>query len=88
MTDTANSKRVRVYDDTCDNCGETKPREQLRTKSVRFRKIGPSGAVVRSRTISWLCLQCMELDEDYRRPGMKASPGVKKGAGFVTYTNG
>lgn len=52
----------------CTRCGIDKPRDQLSSKKVMFAGIGNSTTVFRSRTVDWLCENCLGADDDYNSP--------------------
>lgn len=63
---------------TCGMCGDEVPaKEDLVAKRVQFREMGPSGKVLRTRVVAWICKKrCIDRDPDYRRPAYEASPGT------------
>lgn len=52
----------------CTNCGKDKKREDLTSKKVMFSGIGNNSTVFRSRTVDWLCEDCLGEDKDYNYP--------------------
>ena len=63
----------------CSECGATPPRADLLRKKVDFITLGSPRKVEVSRTLAWLCRDCLRLDEHYnlepfQSPGMKSAP--------------
>lgn len=52
-------------DYACTRCGKEHPRSDLVAKVASFRELGVGGRLVRSRTVAWLCENCMVYDPDY-----------------------
>lgn len=52
----------------CTVCGVQKPKDELSTKKVLFSGIGTSSTVFRSRTVEWLCEDCLGKDSQYNFP--------------------
>ncbi|AKJ71861.1 hypothetical protein TIN4_64 [Tsukamurella phage TIN4] len=52
----------------CTNCGKDKKRDELTAKKVMFAGIGNASTVFRSRTVDWLCENCLGSDKDYNYP--------------------
>ena len=65
----------------CGTCGINyeHDKEQLNAKVIVFKKIGPRGKVVRSRTVAWKCNICMLEDADYQISA-HMSPGQRSPA--------
>lgn len=71
-------------DYVCSVCGRTVGKLNLKVKRATFKEIGKSGALVRTRTVSWLCTvpqedgspSCLEKDEDWNRPMYATAPGM------------
>lgn len=70
-----NSNRNITYQ--CDNCGIKATKSGLKVKRIQFKEMGEGGPVLKTRTVAWLCLSCMESDPDYNRPPFTASPGLR-----------
>lgn len=66
----------RDIDYSCMVCHQVKPKDELLTKRAVFMKLGRGGKAVRSTTIGWICLTCVENDPDYTRKKYDA-PGLK-----------
>jgi hypothetical protein len=69
----------RYTDYKCGFCGrdyndDPDRKEKLFAKVVTFRELGANAKLVRSRTVGFIDVPCMELDEDYNRQAGKA-PG-------------
>lgn len=52
----------------CTVCGKDKARDELTSKKVLFAGIGNQTTVFRSRTVDWLCEECLGADESYNYP--------------------
>lgn len=70
------------YTYACSNCRAVTNREKLTVKKVIFAKIGAGGRIRKSRTLAWLCFDCLKTDADWNierfdAPGLKAR--VKNG---------
>lgn len=61
----------------CTNCGQYTERELLTVKKVVFTEMGSGGKVLKSRTIGWLCNDCIEDDEHYNLDAYTTAPGLK-----------
>ena len=68
------------YRCTGADCGKVTLRELLTAKKVNFSPIGPGAKIIRSRTVAWLCDECLEKDVDYNAQAFKAAPGLKSPA--------
>lgn len=64
----------------CTNCNQITLKELLQAKKVVFSPIGAGTKITKSRTVAWLCNECLELDEDWKREKFKGSPGLKSPA--------
>lgn len=51
----------------CTRCGREEQRDNLTQKKVQFGDMG-QGGVRRSRTVAWLCDECLVNDADYNFP--------------------
>jgi hypothetical protein len=51
----------------CTVCNQITLRDLLVVKKVVFQPLGAGTKILKSRTVSWLCDECVELDEDYKR---------------------
>jgi len=45
-------------------------------KKVIFSALGAGAKIVRSRTVGWLCDECILEDEDYTREPFAGAPGM------------
>lgn len=69
---------------TCTSCGREVGKFNLKTKRVEFREVGKGGAMIKSRTVGWLCIipqedgspSCLDQDSDWHRPVFATSPGM------------
>lgn len=52
----------------CTVCGKETTRDELSTKKVLFAGIGHGATVFRSRTVDWMCDDCLGQDRDYNQP--------------------
>lgn len=65
----------RPIDYVCSMCKTDTPRDDLTAKIATFKKIGPQGKTIRTRTVAWLCPFCLVNDkhwkiEKYNGPGL------------------
>jgi hypothetical protein len=58
----------------CTRCGkkpgggtDTEARDLLTVKKVSFNEMGVGGRTYKSRTVDWLCPECVRTDPDYIR---------------------
>lgn len=49
-------------------------------KKVNFSAVGAGAKIVRSRTVAWLCDECLPKDPDYNAEAFKGAPGLKSPA--------
>lgn len=78
MPDTQKSEWLyRKYFYKCAECDRSLPRDRLRVKRVVFQTMGRQAQTLRSRTLKWVCVRCMENDVDYNREKYQASPGFE-----------
>lgn len=61
----------------CDVCDVEFPKHDMVVKRVVFVKAGFNAASLKSRTIAWLCLGCVELDVHWRLPARTAAPSAR-----------
>lgn len=61
----------------CDKCQKECTKSGLKAKRIQFKELGEGGVVILTRTVSWLCLSCMQADPDYQRPAFSAAPGLR-----------
>lgn len=64
----------------CTPCGRVTERELLYVKKVTFSEMGAGGKVVRSRTVDWICDECIEKDPEYNSEPYVNAPGLKSPA--------
>lgn len=50
------------FDYRCTECGKEKQRELLTVKKVSFLEMGMSGKAIKTRTVDWLCPDCLVKD--------------------------
>jgi hypothetical protein len=70
--------RIRHIKYKCTACGQPTRREALTAKRVVFAPVSsPSEAPGRrTRTVGWLCPQCLEHDPAWNQPKRSAAPGM------------
>lgn len=61
----------------CGACGQVTLRDLLVAKKVVFTGLGAGAKILKSRTVGWLCNECIELDEDYKLEKYSTAPGHK-----------
>lgn len=61
----------------CTRCEQETLRELLTAQKVQFTPIGPGARVVRSRTVNWLCDECLQTDPYWNMPKFIGAPGMK-----------
>ena len=61
----------------CSACQRETLRNLLIAVKVQFTPLGPGARVLRSRTISWLCNECIEENEYWNLPAFSGAPGMK-----------
>lgn len=64
----------------CTECKQVTLKKLLYAKKVVFSPIGAGTKIIKSRTVAWLCNECIELDPDYQREAFNKSPGLKSPA--------
>jgi hypothetical protein len=64
----------------CTICGRETERSLLLAKKVTFQPLGPGANITRSRTVAWICDECITKDPEYNLPAFKGSPGLKSPA--------
>lgn len=60
----------------CTICDARPGRDNLRAKKVQFTSLGVRPRVYRSRTVAWLCADCLKRDPawnqvEYDSPGLQ-----------------
>lgn len=60
----------------CTICNRETLRDLLVAKKVSFSKLGPGAKLIRSRTVAWVCDECIERDEEYNLPAFQGAPGM------------
>lgn len=60
----------------CSDCGERFPKYLLVTKTVVYAPLGVRGRILRSRTVKFLCIECLGVDVEYNLPA-NSGPGMK-----------
>lgn len=61
----------------CMSCGRETLRELLTVKKVVFAAMGAGGKIVKSRTLGYLCDECIKNDPEYQLEAYKSAPGMK-----------
>lgn len=64
----------------CTKCNQPTLKALLTVKKVVFSPIGAGTKITKSRTVEWLCNECLELDPDWNREKFNGSPGLKSPA--------
>ena len=64
----------------CSCCGQITLKDLLQAKKVIFSPIGAGAKITKSRTVAWLCNECVEVDPDWNREKFTGSPGLKSPA--------
>jgi len=64
----------------CSVCLRKTLRELLTAKKIAFTTMGAGAKTLRTRTVGWLCDECIEVDEDYIRPAYSGAPGMQSPA--------
>lgn len=64
----------------CTQCRQPTDRAVLVVKRAVFQTMGKNQKTLRSRTVSWLCPECILRDPDWNQSIYTDSPGLKKGA--------
>lgn len=65
---------ARQWNYICTRCGlkpdpsDSKAKELLVAKTATFKSLGLHGRTIRSRTIAWLCPNCLDKDIQYNMP--------------------
>ena len=60
----------------CSSCKRITERTLLVAKKVIFSPLGPGAKVMRSRTVAWLCDECLPKDEVYASEPFSSAPGA------------
>lgn len=53
---------MQEYEYYCTGCNRPTKRDLLTAKKVLFNEIGKGGRTLRSRTVDWLCPDCVKQD--------------------------
>jgi ribosomal protein L37AE/L43A len=61
----------------CTKCNRETLKQLLMAVKVQFTGLGAGAKVVRSRTIAWLCDECLEEDAYWNMPAYSSAPGMK-----------
>ena len=68
---------------TCGKCGNVRNRDDLLAKKVSYLTLGSKGRTIRSRTVAWICLECLANGKDpdfmieaYDSPGMRRADDI------------
>lgn len=64
----------------CGTCGQITLRELLTVKKVVFTELGSGAKIVKSRTVGWLCNECIEKDPDFQIEKFQTAPDHKSAA--------
>jgi len=60
----------------CDICGLEVGRDKLASRQVVFIDMTTKSRI-RTRTVDWVCRECMQVHPDYIRDRLTASPGMR-----------
>ncbi len=61
----------------CGTCQQVTLRELLVAKKVVFTGLGAGAKIIKSRTVGWVCDECVEKDPDFNIEKYAAAPGHK-----------
>lgn len=61
----------------CGVCKQVTLRQLLVVKKVVFTEIGPGAKIIKSRTVGWICNECVENDTDFQLEKYSKAPGHK-----------
>lgn len=64
----------------CSACGRETLRDLLVAKKISFTGLGSGAKTIRTRTVAWVCDECIEVDVDWNRPAYSGAPGMKSAA--------
>jgi hypothetical protein len=64
----------------CSVCKRPTERILLVAKKAVFSPLGPGAKTIKSRTLAWLCDECLPKDEDFQREAHSGAPGLKSPA--------
>lgn len=67
---------VRTINRVCAVCKQKFPKEHLVAKRVEFWAFTKPAKRLRSRTVAWLCTDCMTKDPAYQQEAWIDSPGL------------
>jgi hypothetical protein len=60
----------------CTVCRQVTLKQLLTVKKAVFQPLGAGAKIIKSRTVAWLCNECVELDPEYMLEAFNA-PGHK-----------
>ena len=60
----------------CSACQQPRARDSLTAKRVYFTTMGRGFKTIRSRTVAWLCPDCLEKDDAWTADMYSDSPGM------------
>lgn len=58
-------------------CGRETLRDLLTVMKVVFTEMGQGGKILRSRTVGWLCDECVEKNDYWNLQAFTSAPGMK-----------
>jgi hypothetical protein len=64
----------------CSVCQRETLRDLLTAKKISFTTMGAGAKTLRTRTVAWLCDECILVDEDYTREAYSGAPGMQSPA--------
>lgn len=59
----------------CGTCHQEKPKEKLLAKRAVWQTLGSRPTTIRTRTVAWVCTDCISKDPDFMRDPYSESPG-------------
>lgn len=61
----------------CDVCGDDVGRDNIYAKRVIFAQARRGGSVLKSRTVAWMCLPCLNKDPQFTSEKFVGAPGMR-----------
>lgn len=63
---------------TCSSCQRPTDRKDLVVKRITFLEMGKGGRQIKSRTVGWICGDCLEQDPAWNMEPFQESPGIRE----------